>query len=695
MTRPAFSPLLLAALLGWLSPLGAQDPALRDTFQQAKAAWAVQGDREAAAAKFGSVLAALEPAVAHLDPSWVQVLCETYNWMAILDDRVPAKRERASRYLETALGLNPDFEIDRAITNARLQSAFDSLRGGKFGRVKLTLDPPGGLLSLDGVPYGRLQHGPDGAFSRYLIPGPHTFSYAQPGYAPQQQLLQLAVKETKALDLKLVRISSVLTLYTSPSGADVLLDGKSQGSTQGQAPPELRPYADKLGVPLDQLSAAFTLTGLAAGKHLVEFKLPCYQPSLLEIGETFTTPFADHSLEPVKLLPSRSGLTVLTTVPGGELFLSGKSYGPVPVKDLQVCAQPYEVQVRFLQGLFAQHVELEEGRTVTLSARPKPRLTYAGFEGEGDFAGRERIGKLLADLGSRLTQVAFFTAAMGETPEDCLARLQASHESELVLRAKPVPGQPVHQVELVLSTLTGEQERLVVKPLESDPLGQLVARIETPAVLSEPWAGLTLLDLGPGGPWVLQADPAALKAGVKSGLAIQQVNGKAVATIAEVRKTLLEALNRQDPDGGKVSVSQGEGAIQLRVVEQPVELPVNAADLCYPFVLSDLRLRYLGATGDEAALLRLQQALALIHFKEYDKALEVLRDARMTSVQGVSQGTLDYYTGLCLLHMGNAYLSETIQAFNQALKYPQATLFGPDGPLLAPLARQAMEDLKP
>jgi len=126
-----------------------------------------------------------------------------------------------------------------------------------------------------------------------------------------------------------------------------------------------------------------------------------------------------------------------------------------------------------------------------------------------------------------------------------------------------------------------------------------------------------------------------------------------------------------------------------------LELPVNARSLCYPVVLADLRLRYQGAQGDEAALLRLHQALALMHFREYDKALEVLRDARMTAVQGVSQGTLDYYTGVCLLRMGNVYLSEALQSFNQALKYPLATLFGPDGPLLAPLARQAIQDLQP
>jgi len=360
------------------------------------------------------------------------------------------------------------------------------------------------------------------------------------------------------------------------------------------------------------------------------------------------------------------------------------------VKDLAVCAQAYDLQVRYPQGTFAQRVDLAEGKSTTLSARPMVRLTYTGFEGDEDFAGRERISKLLADLGARLTQVAFLTAAKGEAPQACLARIQASRETELVLRARPVPGHPIHQVELLLSTLTGEQERLVVKPLESDPLGQLVARIEAPTVLAEPWAGLTLLDVPPDGPYVLQADAEAQKAGVKPGRAIQQVNGKPVATVADVRKALMEA------KGGKVTVTQGEAPpITLAVTQQPLELPVNAADLCYPFVLADLRLRYLGASGDQAALLRLQQGLALIHFKEYDKALEILRDARMTTVQGVSQGTLDYYTGVCLLHMGNVYLSETLQSFNQALKYPQATLFGPDGPLLAPLARQSLEDLKP
>lgn len=694
MTRnPCFS-LLLAALLGCLA-LRAQDPALRDTFQQAKAAWAVQGDREGAAAKFGTVLAALEPQAKALDRAWVQVLCETYNWMAILDDRVPARRDRAPRYLESALTLDPDFEIDRTITNARLQAAFDGLRGTRLAKVELTLDPPAGDLTLDGKPS---PWGPAGAGGHYLPPGPHTFGYARPGYAPAEQAVELVLREPRAVELKLVRTSSVLTVYSSPAGAEVLLDGRSLGATQGQAPAELAKYADQLGVRLDEISAGFTLTGLSAGRHLLEFRLPCHRASRLEIGEAFTTPFADHQLEPVKLLPSRAFLTVQSATPGGELFLSGQNYGPLPVKDLEVCAQSYDLQVRFPAGAYAQRIDLAEGRPTALQVRPVPRLAYAGFEGGGDFAGRERITGLLAGLGSRLSLVAFLSPAKGETPEQCLARLQESRETELVLRARAVPGHPVHEVELELATLTGETERLTVKPLESDPLGQLVARLEAPLVLTEPWCGLSLVDLDPGGPWVLQADAPALKAGIKAGQSITQVDGKPVASVAEVRSALraaLKAAGAQDGAAGRVALTQAGVPVTLQVTAQPVELPVNAASLCYPLVLAGLRLSGQGAPGDAGALSRLQQALALIHFREYGQALEVLRDARMVSVQGVSQGTLDYYTGICLLHLGDSYLSETLQAFNQALSYPQATLLGPGGPLLAPLARQALEDLKP
>ncbi|HNX93808.1 MAG TPA: hypothetical protein PKL14_01510 [Holophaga sp.] len=680
------SPILLGMLLAPLQiPLRAQDPGLRETLQQAKGMWATQGDRDGAVAKFEQILASLEPKARSLDAEWLQVLCETYNWLAVLDDRTPNKRTKASKDLEAILDLHPDFEIDRNITNARLQGVFDTLRNAKLCKVKFSFAPDGGSLAVDGK--GR----PAGASQfRYLNPGAHVFTYAKSGYQPSEQRVELALKETKALDFSLTRISSTVSFNTCPAGVEVLLDGKSLGQTAGQAGPELRPAAEKLGIAPEQLSGAFTVSSLASGKHILELRAPCYRSRRIELGPDFATPFADHLLEPMKLEPSRGLLTLSSPVPGGELLLSGKSFGALPVKDLQVCAGIYDLQVRFPAGGFTQRVEIPEGKSVALQIRPKPRMVYVGLEGHDEFAGRERIQKALLDLGLRLKDLAYLPPVAGETPQDAIARHKGAKDAELVLRARPVPGKPIHQIELIVSTLSGEEERLLVKPLEEDPLAVLTVRLNAPAPLSEPWTGVTLLDLkGESGPWVIQADAAAMKAGIKPFKAITALNGKPVASVQVFRKLLAEtALDH-------VTLTQGDANIQLAVTNAALELPLNASNFCYPMLLADLRLRYLGAKGDEAGFLRFAQALALMHFREYDQAMEILRDARVSAISGVSQGTIDYYTGTCLLRLGNVYTSEAIQAFKQALKYPQATLFGPEGPLVATLAKQALEDLNP
>ena len=136
------------------------------------------------------------------------------------------------------------------------------------------------------------------------------------------------------------------------------------------------------------------------------------------------------------------------------------------------------------------------------------------------------------------------------------------------------------------------------------------------------------------------------------------------------------------------------GTVILPVQQEALEVPLGSSDYCYPAVLAHLRLLYAGAKGDEANLIKLNQALVLMHIRKFDKAIELLRDARLSTVRGVSQGTIDYHTGLCFIRLGPTYQSEAGQAFRQALKYPQSTLLGPDGPLVAPLARQALEDLK-
>lgn len=674
-----FLPVLLLGLL--TAPgLRAQEPALKDTFLQAKALWATQGDRDGATARFESVVAALAPRAPTLDAAGTQMLCESYNWLAVLDDRNPATKARALTRLQALLDLDPDFEVDRTLTSQRLVGLFDRLRSEKLAQVKLSYDPPGGTLTVDGRSTPALPR-------KFLPFGTHRLVYARPGHTPAEAAVELAPRDVKAVDFKLTRVSSTITFYVQPSGAEVILDGRSLGRTQGVAGAEALDVAIPAGLRPEDLSAGFVLGDLKPGRHELELRAPCFRPKRLEIAASFATPMADHVLQAIRMQPSKGTLTVTSAWPGGELFLDGQDRGPLPIQKLPVCSGTYDLLVRFPSGGYTQRLTLAEGAAVALEARPKPRLAFLGLEGGEAFTGRDRLLDLLQKLGDRLQQVAFLAPRPGESPRAALDRLRAAHEAELFLTAVPVPGKVIHQVDLVLSTADGETERTTVQPLEDDPLGSLLARLNAPLPLHERGLDATLLDLpGEPGPWVLAASEAAQKAGLQLHKPILQVEGKAVADVAALRR----ALAGRD----RVTLLQGTAPITLPVQQEPLELPLASAAFAYPAVLAELRLRYLGAKGDEAGLLKLDIGLALMHFQKFDKAIETLRDARVGATAGVGQGTLDYETGLCFLRLGSAYHAEAAQAFRQALKYPQATLFGPDGPLVAPLARQALEDLK-
>lgn len=660
--------------------LWGQEPALKETFLQAKALWATQGDREGATSRFDSVVAALAPKGVGLDADWVQLLCESYNWLAVLDDRSAQNKPRAQVRLQALLDLNPDFELDRALTSSRLAALFERMRGEKYALVKLSFLPEGGRLLLDGRPIPVVAR-------KYLTFGAHKLAYARPGYAPTEIPLELVPHDVKTADFKLSRTASTITFHVYPCEAEVLLDGKNLGLAGGKAGSEAASLAVPLGLRPEELSAPFVIPELAPGKHILELRAPCYRTKQVELGESLGTPAADHTLVPIQMVPSKGTLSVSSAWPGGELFLSGQSQGPLPLVNAPVCTGSYDLLVRFPAGGFSQPITVEDGKSLKLEARPKPRLAFLGLEG-GDFTGRARFLSQLEALGNRLQQLAYLPAQRDETPKDALARLQGTRDVELLLTARPVPDKVIHRVELLLTTLEGEEERLIVKPLEQDPLGSLVARLNATPRIQQPGLGLALLDVpGEPGPWVLGATEAAVKAGIQVGRPITQVQGKPVAGTQELRQALQSAK-------GSIALTQQGASVSLPVQMDALEIPLGSPDLCYPAALSHLRIQYAGSKGDEANLIRLNQALVLMHFRKYDKAIELLRDARLSTVRGISQGTIDYHTGVCFLHMGSSYQSEAGQAFRQALKYPQATILDPDGPLVAPLAKQALEDLK-
>ena len=157
--------------------LGAQNPALKDSFLQAKSLWATQGDREGATVRFEKVVEALAPRAPSLEADWIQMLSESYNWLAVLDDRSAQTKPRAQARLQALIDLNPDFEVDRSLTSQRLTALFDRLKAEKHALVKLSYAPEGGTLLVDGRAGAPLAR-------KFLPFGTRKLVYSRPGFAP-------------------------------------------------------------------------------------------------------------------------------------------------------------------------------------------------------------------------------------------------------------------------------------------------------------------------------------------------------------------------------------------------------------------------------------------------------------------------------------------------------------------------------
>ncbi|HTL98642.1 MAG TPA: S1C family serine protease, partial [Holophagaceae bacterium] len=616
MRRSAFL-LSFALAASWLAPaaLRAQDPALKDTFQQGRDLWAKNGDRDGATAKLEQVVAALAPKAKGLDPDWRRELCQAYNLLAVLDDRSPATRAHAQERLQALLDTDPAYELDRDLTTTRLLNTYTQMRAARFGLVRFTFEPQGGILSVDGQETAT-------ASEQWLPLGVRQAAYRRPGYGHQDQTITVGAKPTAAA-FHLDRVASTLRVFTNPSGTDLILDGKPAGTTNGTLAPADKAVADKAGVAPDQISAGFVIDGVAPGPHTLELRAPCHEPKKVEVAARFGDAKQDFDLEAFTLKTSAGTLALDSPAPGGELFLDGDRKGPLP-QSLPICSGPHDLEVRFPSGAWSRHLEVKNGDKLVFAVKPLPRLAFLGLDPALGISGRDRLAAALAKLGTRLTAVAFLPPKEGELPEAAAARLKEMNGAELLLSVKAAGEGAGAPVALEVSALDGTSESLLIRPLEDDPLAALVDRLNALPPLEEPGCGLTLLDVeGQPGPFVLSADAASRAAGIQPLKALSAVDGQAMKSVAEFRARLAQAQ-------GSLQVAQGGAPMNLSVKSQPLEIPLNSDRFCYPALLAALRLRALGAKGDDAGLTRLNLALALMHFRRYDQALEQLRAARLS-----------------------------------------------------------------
>lgn len=134
----------------------------------------------------------------------------------------------------------------------------------------------------------------------------------------------------------------------------------------------------------------------------------------------------------------------------------------------------------------------------------------------------------------------------------------------------------------------------------------------------------------------------------------------------------------------------GEAQVQrLSLVEVPDTIPMNDARVVYNKVLLEMEDTLQRATTPfEETVARLNIGVTHIQLGNWDQAFEAITQVRLEETNGVSIGTVDYLTGLCLEAIGR--MDDARSAFERAAQARSSTL-SVDGPRIFLLAERKLE----
>ena len=483
---------------------------------------------------------------------------------------------------------------------------------------------------------------PNNASAPVLIPlvtaGDHKVTFEKNCY----QSRALAVKVTLDLEqntamkftpVVLQDAKSELRLTSTPSGADVFVDGEKKGATPLVLPGQCGGERDLAVIKPDVGSWSERIRLTAGEVNTLDVKL---RPTLVYVG-TFRLD------EWGRAVWSDEDKPLLDELAKG-------------LKTLNVVRTP-----AILQGLRDSIVkwminEPDEVRAGTLL--PPAILEEAASSAKADLV---LAGLTLGGDAEKSWTLAVYSV-LHPAPDITRLRLdQPDGVRDFVKRLDNAPAArgPWWGMGLVDTLLDGQAE----------PDGPLVVRVL------------------PGGP--------ASKAGLREGDRVRAVGNRKTPTVRDVNQAIAAEMAR--PGGLKptlvlaVEDAAGPRTVRFSPDEGPVVTPLSDPALLYNRALAEFRLRSRAAAdeGDRGAAL-LNLGVAYMHFRAYDKAeSEGFARAALPAVTGVSQGTVLYYRGLCALRRGNPGAAKT--AFDQARGQPGSTLDSGDGPSAASAASRMLK----
>jgi PEGA domain/PDZ domain len=607
------------------------------------------------------------------------------------------------------LGVDPGFVLAEGVS-PRIVALLDEVKATTIGTVELTTDPGDVTVLVDGAPgvvvNGRVP----------LAGGAHTLVVSRPGYREVEQPVVVSAGQSVPLRLVLERVSTVLTVVTSPPDVEVVVNGKPKGKTlSGPLAPSLAGLPAQLKVAPDQLSQPLPIAGLATGTLDIELRRPCYAS---EHRQLTVEGLSDVMLDPVVLKPAVGSVSIDSEPTGATVWFDGESKGTAPLTLPSVCAGEHMVEFRGAAGRAVERLTLEAGASLAVRGRVRPAFALLPAPPAGQttdprlmvekaFSAAQSVLLYAPPADQSRTAVEhdpvndeWFGLAPGQTdlpPGDRRARLQHlvdAFESQGIAWVKPTaPGSSEVQLAIEVPG-AARPDVLTVELDQASSLSQVMNRLDAPLVLSSASLGVTSVDvLDVNGAVILgvEATLPGAQAGLKPGEIIETLDGQTVTSVSDFETRLA---GHQLTDRVNLGVRGADGATRM-VTAGLQRMPVLAAgtDRFMPAnaMVAILRSR-LAAASDAAdrPALELNLGAALLRSGDAAGAQDVLEKASLPAGPGVSKGTLDFLRGEAAERAGDK--AAALRSYTAASQADGR--LSQDGPLVKDLAARALERLK-
>jgi hypothetical protein len=612
----------------------------------------------------------LDRTVAALEPQAARDPAVRESLVAALQMRARARfgmgnREGAVADFRSLLSQDPGFALGEGVS-PRVVAIFDEVKAATIGTLELALDPGDAQVSVDGVPR------PAGDGRLPVAAGAHTLRVSRTGFQPLDQPFTVLAGQSLPLRVALERVSSVVTLVTTPPNTEVFVNGVSKGRTTPAAAPAAA--AGQLGVGADEVGG-LVLTDLTTGTFDIEFRRECF---VTEKKKLTVSTMGDLLVDPVPMKPSVGILALDSEPTGATVFVDGVQKGTAPSTIESICAGTHLVEFSSPVGRAVERVALETGATLNVRGRVRPAFALLGADSgtaadariavERAFAGTEDVllfapspDIVKAALAREPTMADWFGLTDGVAPpadaRDRFKRLALALDTQGVAWVQVTrPGS--QEIRLALAAPgSAEPDPVTVVLDQPDSVKQAIDRLRTPLTLTRGSLGLTAIDvLDVKGAVIVEVEPgqAAAEAGLNVGDVIEKVDHEAVESALDVDSRLTA---RQPGEQVALDVRPRAGAprtVTVALRRIPVLFAPGDRFLPANVVVAVLRAR-LATTTDPALqpILRLNLASALLRAGDPADARTLLEQTTLPDGPGVSNGTVQYLLGEAALALGD------------------------------------------